>query len=569
MNLDRPPHVFSFAALIALVIISCQLNPSDDSVSDAGIVEAIPTTTAEALHAHISFLSDDLLQGRLPGTPGYDIAARYVASHFETLGLRPAGDDGTFFQQVPLRETVRDPSGGAITIRNASGTHRLTPRDDFVVATEPSRSESVVTAPVVFVGYGIEAPAFGINDYEGLDVDGRIVLALFGAPGDLPGEERAHYGGGATKSQTAARQGAVGLLLVHTLAFEKMFPYERLVTLADRSSMTWMQGEDNPYDPAPEINVGGVLNAASAGLLFEGAERSFEDVRAEADEAGAVPAGFALPAEITMSQRSTHRDLKSSNVVAMIEGSDPELRDEYIVFTAHLDHDGVGPEVDGDTIYNGAVDNASGTAVIMELARAFAQAENPPRRSLLFVAVTAEEKGLLGAEYFAQNPTVPKENIIANINVDGGLFFYDFADVLVYGNSHSSLGENVERAAAAMGLTVGEDPFPEQGFFVRSDHYRFVQQGIPAVFPLVGLTAAEEGEDGLAYFTGYLSNHYHQPSDDMEQPWDFDVGAKFVQFVATLTRDIDNADQRPSWNEGDFFGDLYAGGTAEQDAEGS
>lgn len=511
---------------------------------------------ADALRAHMHFLSDDLLEGREAGTRGYDIAALYAANHFASLELKPAGDDGTYRQSVPLLKVERDfPAAGMALIRGGE-TETLTSNEDFLISASSAHEESEVTAPMVFVGWGVEAPAFGVNSYDGVDAEGKVVVALFGGPPQMPAEERAHFGSGATKAALAASRGAVGFITVYTPALEKIFPFERAVSLGGRASMTWITPEGEAHQAFPELRVSALLSPEGSARLFEGTAVSYEDLRAAA-EAGDDISSFDLNGEVSLKQRSLHERTSSPNVVAVLEGSDPALKDEYVVYSAHLDHDGVGEASEGDAIYNGAVDNASGSSVVLDLARAFAEAEEKPRRSIMFLLVTAEEKGLRGAGYFAHHPTVPIESITANINVDGVLMFFDFADVIAFGDTHSTLKEHVVSAADAMRLGVLPDPYPDQGFFTRSDHYRFVQQGVPSVFTLLGFTGTDGSETGKEAFETYLAENYHKPSDDLSQPFDYAAGAKFVEFQYRLGASAANADERPVWNEGDFFGELY------------
>lgn len=536
-------------ALLACILLLITTSAYAQSATQADVDHA------DALEAHLNFLSDDLLQGREPGNPGYDIAAAYVASHYKALGIEPAGENGSYYQAVPLRVSKRDLSAAKMSLMRNGKRTDFTPNDDFIINVQALYPDNEITAPVVFAGFGVDAPAFGVDDYAGLDVKGKIVAVFLGAPKSMPGEERAHYGNNATKAQLAAAHGAVGIIAFHTIAFDAVFPYERIASRGNRSSMTWMRDATTAYVAAPEIQTGALINKSVAEQLFEGAERSFDTLRQQADaETGSVK-GFALDGELTLGQATQHEQIESVNVAAMIEGTDPELKNEVIVFSAHLDHDGIGNAVAGDKIYNGAIDNASGTAVIMEVARAMRA--NPPRRSVMFLSVTAEEKGLIGAQYFAHNPTVSKANIVANINVDGVMMFYDFTDLIVFGADHSSLGDVVEKVASEYSLSLAEDPFVDQGFFTRSDHYRFVQQGIPSIFPIIGVGETADGEQGLTYFQDYLSNHYHRPSDDMQQPFDFVAGAKFVHIMADIAQQVGNADERPAWNKDDFFGDLY------------
>ena len=426
------------------------------------------------------FLASDLLRGREPGTPGFDIAADYVESHFRQSGLEPAGDAGGYRQYVPLRVTRRDPEAARMELRGPDTNRTLTHGEDFVTDPEPGRASSSVTAPVLFVGYGIEAPELGHDDYAGLDTEGKIVLVLTGAPAALPTDEKAHLSRDETKARTAARHGAVGMLRVAPPGSpESISPGGR------GSSLSWVRSDGRGHDAADDLRAGATVSQAVATSMFQAAASSFR-------EAGAMPGGFDLEVEVTLTQESLHEDFASPNVVARLPGSDPALRDEHVVLTAHLDHVGVGrPDASGDEIYNGAGDNASGTAVLLEVARALAA--EPPRRSVLFAAVTAEERGLVGTDYLVHNPPVPIEDIIANINLDSGVFLYDFVDIIPFGTKHSSLDANVRRVAAAAGLAVGSDPLPEEALFTRSDHYRFVQQGIRRCSSCVGWTPVMRG----------------------------------------------------------------------------
>lgn len=511
---------------------------------------------ADEIRGHLNFLADDLLEGREAGTRGYDIAALYAANHFASLGLKPAGDNGSYFQMVPLRAVDADFSASRFSIAREDGEVVFEPQQDFVMGGRSAHEASSVTAPMVFVGWGIDAPAFGVNSYEDIDVDGKIVVYFRGGPSQMPAEERAHFGSGATKAALAESKGAVGVIAIYTSAFEKIAPFERLVRGSARTGMTWIGSNGEPHDGYPQLQIVATIAPESTERLFDGTDMTYAELRASAEGSSDLP-GFDLVGEASISQRSTHAEVESANILAVLDGSDPALKDEYVVYTAHLDHTGIGPEVDGDRVYNGAVDNASGSAIVLDLARAFVEAGDRPRRSILFFLNTAEEKGLRGAGYYANNPTVPIESIVANVNIDGALIFFDFADVIAFGDTHSTMKMHVETAANAMGLDVLPDPYPDEGLFTRSDHYRFVQQGVPAVFTLLGLTATDGSKTGKEVFETYLATQYHKPNDDLLLPFDYDIGAKFVEFQYRLGRSVADTDERPEWNEGDFFGDLY------------
>jgi len=524
------------------------------AVSGDGNSTGVPTSedlspTAASIEAHMRFLASDELAGRAPGTEAFDVAARYVAGQLEEMGLTPLGSDGAYFQSIPLRTSRPANSDAELLIHRDDTTEALVQLQDYATDPEPGQESSSVTAPVVFAGFGIDAPEHGVADYAGLDVAGAIVLVFTGTPAQLPTDARAHLGRTDTKSRTAADRGAVGMLRVSLRV-----PGQPVSSGPGRrggsGSLGWLGPGGVGHDPAPELRAGATLSLAAASRLFDGAARTFDDVAAEA-AGGGSPTGLRLPVEVTLSQRTVYDSaFESPNVVAVVSGSDPVLRNEHVVITAHLDHVGVGQAQDGDEIYNGAGDNASGTAVLLAIAGMLRS--TPPARSVIFAAVTAEERGLVGSDYFVRNPPVPAETIVANINLDSGVFLYDFADIIPFGTAYSTLGENVLRVASRHGLGIGGDPLPEEALFTRSDHYRFVQQGIPSMFFMIG-TARDEDVDGLGELRGYVADHLHSPSDDMSLPWDFISAARYAHFVAAVARDVANDEQRPRWRQGNVF----------------
>lgn len=517
---------------------------------------ATPVIEPRAIEAHMRFLASDLLEGREAGTRGHELAASYVSAQFRQLGLEPAGDRETYFQQVPLQAHWLVKEGARMVVRTGTRAHTLALGEQFTVDSSPIRTSSGVSAPAVFAGYGIEAPAFKVNDYEGLDVRGKVVVVLTGYPAFLPSEEGAHYGSSREKQRAAAARGAVAIVSVFTERFEKVRPWARYAENLDAMQMTWIGQDRTPFVAAPELQATGVVSPADGALLFEGAPRSFADVRAESVKG--APSGFPLAVSIEIAQQSRHERRTSVNVAGVLRGSDPALRAEHVVVLGHLDHEGIATEVNGDRLYNGAMDNAAGIACLLESARALSTAATAPRRSVLFLAVTAEEKGLLGSEYFARNPTVPIRSMTAAVNIDMPILLYDFTDVIAFGANHSSMQKIVEGAVAQAGLTLTPDPMPDQALFTRSDHYRFVQQGVPAIFLSTGWnTKAGPGEGGKV-FGNFLAQHYHKPSDDLNLPIDYAAGARFALVNYLIARELANDAARPQWNTGDFFGGLFA-----------
>jgi hypothetical protein len=509
----------------------------------------------EPFRAHMAFLADDLLEGRGTGKRGHEIAARYVAAQFEALGLEPAGDAGTYFQRVPLREITVSPDKCAVTITKNGSASQLKWGDDFVMRGSEVSPDVSIEAPVVFVGYGVRTPDGKYDDYAGLDVKGKIVAALMGAPPSLPSELRAHLSAVREKLRTAREHGVVGVVVLWSSRDDKTLPWSRVVIGAGFPSMRWLGTDGIPSDSFPQIKVTALLSQTASERLFQHASKSWVDVQRDAE--ASRPQGFALPVTASMRVVSNHEAITSPNVIAVLPGSDPKLSQEYVVYTAHVDHLGIGKPINGDSIYNGAVDDASGVAAMLVIAKAFKSMRHQPARSILFLAVTGEEKGLLGSDYFAHFPTVPIHSIVADINMDGASVFYTFNDIVPLGAPDSTLEAVVQRDAALLHLKVSPDPEPEQNYFVRADQYSFVRQGVPSVFITEGDEARDPNFNAKKFNDDWIATRYHSPSDDMNQPLDFDAAIEFMQVDFLVGYDIAQEPQRPSWKPGDFFGETF------------
>lgn len=509
--------------------------------------------SSDAIRAHMTFLADDAMEGREAGTRGYDIAANYVAAQYALLGVKP-GANGAYLQSVPLL-AFRNASEGALGLTGADGkAMALKFGEDYLPSPQAQASDLAVSAPLVFVGYGLVAPEKSRDDYAGLDVKGKIVVVLSGAPSGFQTEERAHYGNVAVKRVEAAKRGAVGVITVGTTSAEKRRPFERGVVSYREWRMTWRDAQDVPHVRGVTSPSLATLSPKGAVKLFAGAPTALDAVLASAETPEGAVKGFDLPLTASVTLKSEIEKRQSSNVVGLIEGSDPALKAQAIVLSAHLDHTGVNDHGKGpDKINNGALDNASGIATLLEVARGFRDAKTKPRRSVLLVAVTAEEKGLVGSEYFANNPTVAKADIAANVNLDMPVLLYPFTDVVAFGADRSTLGPAVAKAAGRVGIALSPDPLPEEGLFTRSDHYRFVEQGVPSVFLMTGFQNG--GEKG---FKDFLATHYHKPSDDLNLPIDYVAAAKFALVNYEIARELADAKARPSWKAGDFFGTQFA-----------
>ena len=535
---------------IVVVFLSLALAVPHASLADE-IDAALQSIQPQAIHAHMAFLADDLLEGRGTGSRGYLLAAKYVASQYEHMGLAPAGDDG-YLQWMELRQTRQVADACRLTLLGAPGEKPLAYAEDFLMNGDAVREHSEGEADLVYVGFGVRAPEIGYDDYAGVDVRGKIVVMLRGAPPTFPHNERAYFASGRIKRETAVAQGALGIVTFLTPEDAARRPWAKSVVNAQIASMRTLGADGEPLDVSPQIQVTASLSQAGAEAFFADASSNLDGVYAAAAEG--KPHSFSLARRLRFARRSRHATVRSCNVAGLLEGSDPQLKHETVVFTAHLAHLGVGEAVDGDAIYNGAFDNASGTSVLLEVARAFRTLPRAPRRSVLFLAVTGEEKGLLGTSFFTANPTVPLAGVVANVNLDMFLMLHPLRDIIAFGEEHSTLTQPVRRAAERLGFEVTPDPMPAEVIFVRSDQYEFVRRGIPAVFLVAGFKGHQPG---MVSGETWLRDIYHTQKDDMSQHMDLESGVLFARANLLIGWDVANDDARPRWNEGDFFGERF------------
>lgn len=515
----------------------------------------------QAIRAHLEFLADDLLEGRGTGSRGHKLAVNYIRAQCEAAGLRGAVEGGGYFQKVPLVRTIVDEKQTTLELKAGDNVRRLVYRTDFAMLDTHRETERSASAELVFVGFGVTAPEQGYDDYAGLDVKGKIVVMLgFEAPPSFPSAVRAYYANHDVKRVNAAAHGAVGALYICSPATEQRFPWGFLLRELRMgfNSLRWVEPDGRPGRLDDSLRVFGALSRPGAEALFANEQHRLNEVFAGAEKG--TPARFALSKSATIQFQSRHEKVESDNVVALLEGSDPLLRREWVLFSTHVDHLGIGDAVEGDSIYNGAMDNAGGCAVLLEVARTFATSPERPKRSLLFLFVTAEEAGLLGSDYFACHPTIPRGEIVADVNFDGGTSLTPLRDVIAWGAEHSSLGAAVQPAASQEGFSVSPDPFPEEGFFVRSDQFSFVEKGIPSLFVGVGVNSSQPGVDGFANLKRWLVTVYHSPKDDLSQPIHYETSARFAGFLWRLGYAIAADSQRPHWNDNDFFGRKFSAG---------
>lgn len=526
----------------------------------AALIVAAPAAAAEtrALEAHTRFLSDDRLEGRGLGVRGHEIAAAYVASQFAAIGLTPAGTDG-WLQRITFqrrshaaeRETLTLTRRGAATFINGP---------DLAVGPGTAAGPETVEGRMVFVGFGLDAPTLGIDDYAGLDVRGKIVVAVSGAPLGLDSEVGASLA--ASKGEAAAKRGAIGLVQVRSNADVARRPWVKVAPTARRPAFNWLSPEGRIDPSATALRFTATANDRLAAALFEGAPATFAAVRAEVSASPlARPKGFALAGTLRLDRATALDRITSPNVIGVLPGSRPVLRDEVVLLTAHADHLGIRPHPSGDTIFNGAQDNAAGVAMLIEAARDLA-AGRRPARSVMFIATTGEEVGLQGADYFARHPTVALPRIVSEVDLDMPILTCSFGSIVPYGASHSTMGVDVAAVAAKMRVKISPDPQPVEAIFTRSDHYRLVQAGVPALFIKTGPLDDRGGNGCGAADKAFRATQYHEPSDDMSLPFDWKAAARFTDLNVALTRRIANAKVRPRWYVGDFFGDTFAPGAA-------
>lgn len=546
---------------ILAVAVAVRSGAADDpagSLSSLG-ASGVAAIRPAALSAHVRFLSDDRLEGRFPGTRGHELAERYVATELQAAGVEPAGTDGGWFQQVPLRGATNDPARTSFVVsRSGSADEPLAPFEDFVLESDLRTTDVDVTAPLVFVGYGVTAPEYRWDDLAKVDVRGKIAVVLFSAPlGDrpdfFPATAHAVYSDMQEKLRRLAARGAVGMLTVFRPQDEELIPWERLAADARSEQMDWLE-EGAPGTSPAGIPVRGIVHWSAFERLLARAGVKGGYAGVEARLAARKQGAIDLRAKAHVRLSATFRDLKAANVVGVLRGGDPALSREHVVYSAHLDHLGAGEPVDGDAIYNGALDDASGVAALIELAHAFAALPVRPARSVLFVAVTAEERGLLGSEYFARHPTVPRGSLVADVNIDTILALHPLHDVVALGADHSSIASDVAAAAAALRLGVTPDPEPKQVIFIRADQYSFVKEGVPSLFLVAGQKDASGATAGsVQRRKQWIATRYHSPKDEWDPSYDWEAMAQVVRADFLVGLSIATRPERPRWNAGDFF----------------
>lgn len=490
---------------------------------------------------HVEAISNDGMEGRLTGSPGYNRAAAYVVQQFKAIGLKPAGIDG-FLQPVDLVEQQFDPAASSATLHGTAGDVALNvPSDLYFRGSYPM--PATVDAPMVFAGYGLSIPEAGHDDFAGLDVKGKVVVVLSGGPASISGALKSDAR--SNRPRILAERGAVGIIAL-TAPKQVEIRWDRQIGISRQPSMYLA-------DPAlRDVSVpfmAATLSPDRSEALFGGSGHSFAELSALSDASQPLPV-FALPGRFAATIAATNRPVRSANIIARLPGSDRKLAAENVVLSAHLDGLGVGEPIKGDRIYNGTFDNAVGVASVIEAAKALAKGGKRPKRSILFTIVTAEEKGLLGSRYFARRPTVPAASLVADINLDMPLPIFAFTSVTPLGYDQSSLGEDARAVAATMGLTVAPDPLPDRNTFIRSDQYSFIRQGIPSLFLKYGFTL---GTPEAAAEKAWRADIYHSPQDGPDQPVMKAEGVKMTAYFTALARHVADNPVRPTWNADSYF----------------
>jgi Zn-dependent M28 family amino/carboxypeptidase len=541
-----------FVVFLSAALPGCSSRPSSPSA-------ALASFSGDRLLEHIRVLSSDQFEGRGPGSKGEQLTTQYVQDQFRGAGLEPGNPDGTYLQSVPLVSITPDPKM-KFTLAGHGKTFEPKFETDFVAWSKRVTDTSSIDADLVFVGYGVQAPEFQWDDFKGMDVKGKYLVVLVNDP-PVPdpsdpskldpktfgGTAMTYYGRWTYKFEKAAQMGAAGCLIIHQ---------------TDRAGYPWEVVRDSwsgtQFDLAtPDKNMGRLaveswITSDFAAQLFRAAGLDLDKQIATAASRDFKPVSLGIHAKLTI--HNALQTIDSHNVIAKVTGSDPQLKNSYVIYTAHWDHFGIGPEVNGDKIYHGAVDNASGTAALLEMARAYKALKVPPRRTILFLSVTGEEQGLLGSEYYTEHPLYPLARTALDINMDGMNVHGRTHDIVQIGRGASNLDQIIDSVAAGQGRMVKSDPEPEKGYYYRSDHFEFAKNGVPAFDPDEGVefTGKPDGW-GLEQRRIYTAERYHKPADKIMPDWNMSGAVEDSQLYFLVGYSVANASQMPEWNGGAEF----------------
>ena len=510
---------------------------------------AVYAGSPDRFEAHMKLLASDLLAGRDTGSIGHDFASLYIASELQKYGVKPAGNDNSYYQMIPFKQSVVEPSSPKLSVSNGIQTIEFSYMDNMLMSADMNQADAQLEGELVFAGFGIEAPFLNYSDFENIDVKGKIAVVLFDRPHHFPSEEGAHFLRDSRNVLT--EKGAIGVITVSTPEFEKVFPFERRKLYAKVPRTKWIHPNGEVHNASPQIKNSATLSIEAGKKLFALAGMDLDAIFADiANKKQPKSQIMGLTAKASI--HSKHTKTQSPNVIGVLEGSDPVLKHEYVVLTAHSDHIGISQHsVKKDKINNGAMDNASGVSTLLEIAYELHTAKKRPKRSIIFAFVTGEEKGLLGSEYYAHYPTFPIQQIVANVNLDMPILTYRTGEMIAFGAEHSSLKSSVSKAMNKHQITMIPDPMPEQALFVRSDQYSLVKQGIPAVYLKPSAKDIENGTTTTHDF--FRTQHYHMPSDDLNLAIDYEWAAQFVDINLAIATSIANTEETPKWNDDSFF----------------
>jgi Zn-dependent M28 family amino/carboxypeptidase len=542
-------HVVGIA--VAPIVLGATIGHGADERLRAALEGINPPQVLE----HIKVLASDEFEGRGPGTPGEEKTVSYVSGQFQKLGLKPGNPDGTYFQDVPLVGFQAKNVAGSFHVGNRA-IGLAFPSDFVAVSRRMAEEVKVGDSDVIFVGYGVVAKEYGWDDYKGLDVRGKTLIMLVNdppvvdpkdpsklSPASFKGRAMTYYGRWTYKYEIASEKGAAAAILVHETG-PAGYPFE--VVKGSWSRENFDIAQPDASGASSRVAVEGWMTLEKSKELFEACGKNFDALKQAAARPDFRPAPLGCLARFEIN--NTLREVRSRNVVARLEGSDPALRNEYVIYTAHWDHLGRDTSLAGDQIYNGAADNASGVAGVLEIARALTRATPPPKRSILFLAVTAEEKGLLGAKYYAAHPLYPLARTLADINLDVINLWGLTDDLISIGMGHSTLDDLLAEIAKSQGRSLAPDADPEKGYYFRSDHFEFAKQGVPAIDPKGGRRYVGKSEDfGKRKQDEYTAKDYHKPSDEVKPDWDLSGAVADLRALAELGYRVAQGDHYPQW----------------------
>ena len=555
----------SWFAMVLLAV--CPINACNQSETRAPQqtaapqlpVASMPKVDQQKILEHIKVLSSDEYEGRAPGTKGGELTVKYIQDQFKQLNLKPGNPDGTYLQKVPL-VGITGTEAKPLTLTKGGKKQTFKWSDDVVAWTKHvTEGATVDNSDVIFAGYGVEAPEFNWNDFKDVDVKGKTILVLVNDPAvpdpadptkldpkTFKGDAMTYYGRWTYKFEEGARKGAAAIFVIHETG-PAGYPFSVVQgNLREKFDLV------TPDKNMSRANIEGWITLDTARKILALGGQDFDALKKQARTREFKPIALGLKASIAV--KNTLRTIDSQNVVAKLDGSDAQLRDEYVIYSAHWDHLGIGAPVNGDKIYNGALDNASGVATVLEIARAFTQIQPQPKRSILFLMVTAEEQGLLGSQYYATTPLYPLNRTVANINIDGVNQWGRTKDFTVIGMGASDLDDYLKAAAAEQGRVLRPDPEPEKGFYYRSDHFNFAKQGVPALDPDAGMDfVGKDPSYGKTKRDEYTEKDYHAPSDEVKPDWDLSGAADDAELLLAVGYRVANAATMPDWNAGNEF----------------